>query len=288
MAHSTRQILLVLALFLASGIISVHADEMYTTTTHVTFDKNGIAPRDPVSFAMNCYGFTCQGWDCKAPGDGVKASDYASDLAFSFHATCPGYGCDVYEPYYHTERLKIDHCDIEGTVGGQPFLIRNYSMTPVPDCSWQEWMVDRGQNGNLTFSTPTPRYLECMNASYPASDACDVYLAPCDPLKDTNCTGTWMMNDSYVKSTPAWDACKEKVRSDREQCSRYLEPLNYSRYALDEQGMPSQRSCELRITLPSDTRTGNISTGTVSDTANRTTPADGIFCFLNRLLGGIC
>lgn len=278
-----------LIFLLLFGIVSVHADEMYSTTTHVTFEKNGTGPRDPVSFTMNCYGYTCQRWDCGAPGDDASASDHASDPAFSFHATCPGYGCDVYEPYYHVERLRIDHCDIEGSVGEHPFLIRNYSTTPIPNCSWQDLMMIGSESGTYSYVTETSQYRECMNASYLASEACDEYFAPCDPLKDTECSGNWMVNGSYVKSTPEWDLCMEIAKSERRQCTDYLEPINYSQYVLDERGKPAQRFCELRISLPPDTGFGNDSRSRASTgIEGQADSGTGLFCFLNRIFGGTC
>jgi hypothetical protein len=122
-----------LAIVLVLCVIPVSADISIPTLTNVFFERNGTPVNESVSFTMNCYGTACRpSEDCwnKRVQDATPQNE---SVVFSFSATCPSYGCKIYEPYYLNYR-HITRCDIEGDHNGAKFLLRNFSSTPDPNC----------------------------------------------------------------------------------------------------------------------------------------------------------
>jgi hypothetical protein len=121
----------VLALALVGWCLSLsaHADISTPTLTTVYFEQNGQPYNKPVRFTVKCYGYSMwpPDFEIKEPGT------YTPKLVYSFHATCPHYGCQIDEPYYLNYR-HIDRCDLEGETAERQFTIANYDSTPVADC----------------------------------------------------------------------------------------------------------------------------------------------------------
>ncbi|MDY6953697.1 MAG: hypothetical protein SWE60_19490 [Thermodesulfobacteriota bacterium] len=105
-----------------------YADIIFPTTTHVYFTRDGEPHDKPVDFTINCYGYWA--YDEWRGGAALSPGTYTPELVFSFSASCPGYGCEVYEPFYLNYR-HIDYCDCVGQTEGKPFLISDYGSLPV-------------------------------------------------------------------------------------------------------------------------------------------------------------
>ena len=114
----------------------VNADVAMPTVTNVYFEKDGKPYDKPVSFTVNCYGYS---W---SPGPVIMKipGTYTPEKVFSFSATCPKYGCKIYENYYLNYR-HIDYCDLEGQADGKQFKIEKYSTNPISNCreNLEEW-----------------------------------------------------------------------------------------------------------------------------------------------------
>jgi len=122
------KILLFAGIFLIL-ISFVSADIVTPTVTNMYFEKNGVAVNENVDFSIKCYGYSYP------PGpDPEKASgSYTPEEVFGFSATCPEYGCKVYENYYLNYR-HIDYCSLEAEVDGESFVIEDFGDSPVLDC----------------------------------------------------------------------------------------------------------------------------------------------------------
>lgn len=108
---------------------SASADIMTPTVTRVYFEQDGRPYDKPVSFAVNCFGYNWR------PGEAEKKrGSYVPEKVFSFSATCPSYGCKIYENYYLNYRV-IDYCNLEGETGEKKFKIEKYANTPAPNCT---------------------------------------------------------------------------------------------------------------------------------------------------------
>jgi hypothetical protein len=105
-----------------------YADLVFPTTTYVYFTRDGEPHDKPVDFTINCYGYwTYDKWRRIVD---IPPGTYTPELVFSFSATCPEYGCEIYEPYYLNYR-HIDYCDCVGETEGEAFVISNYGSSPV-------------------------------------------------------------------------------------------------------------------------------------------------------------
>lgn len=123
--------LLFVVVFAVTTSISF-ADISYPTTTKVYFTKDGKPFNGKVEYTVNCYGYV-QWFDSpdKEPGS------YIPESVYSYSATCPSYGCEIDENYYHNY-THIDYCDLTGKASGQPFEIKNFAKTPAPECKGVE------------------------------------------------------------------------------------------------------------------------------------------------------
>ncbi|MDO8873609.1 MAG: hypothetical protein Q7V05_12910 [Methanoregula sp.] len=145
--------------------LPVSADEAKPTITHVYFEKGGVPYNGSVHYTVKCYGYqTARGvlpYQTPKPGE-----THTREMVYSYSATCPGYGCTIYEPYYHVDRKRIDRCDLEGTTNGNTFWINNFSTLPYTRCnglfrpySSIKWNTTR------TYYYPTPEYQSCQHVA---------------------------------------------------------------------------------------------------------------------------
>lgn len=285
----------IMSLLLLSGFAC--ADEIYPTITNVFFEKDGLPFHEPTTFTMNCYGVACEDWACRGPRDNRDPTQYSTDLAYSYHASCPDYGCIIYEPYYHAERLKIDHCDVEGTAGSNPFIIRNYSLSPIPNCT-EIHPFDIGK-GYDKYYRVTPEFTRCENDTRRKAVRCDQYVVPCEPGKDYEC-GYWVVDGKNVKKTPSYRACMDTIDRERVDCDQFLKKIdpatmimwNYSGYGKS----PAMRSCDLRFSIPSSGQAtalnqsipGLIPGAPISTTIHYQSPVESLYCRILQFLGGRC
>jgi len=280
-------ILCALAIVVVLCVIPVSADVTFPTLTNVFFERNGTPVNESVSFTMNCYGTACYPsqdcWEQPVP----NRTPQNESVVFSFSATCPTYGCKIYEPYYLNYR-HIDRCDIEGDQSGEKFLIHNFSSTPDPNCTS---VRDVGMYDGKDYVRVTPEYRNCSDRMGDGMENCTQYLEPVPKEKEAyflqSHFPTMRIDGVLYNETPEFNQCvsrNDKKRAVKmEECSRYLEKINRSDMILDPNGHPVMRVCELRVPLSSPIAPGNES---ISGSPDTTSFSHGIFSFLNRIFGG--
>ncbi len=299
---------LVMAAFLHSP---VSADIMTPTTTHVFFEKDGAPYNGTVQFTVNCYGHFDYPWIPRTTVAQEKKTT-EKEVIFSYSATCPEYGCIIFESYYLNYRA-IDTCDLQGTAGGIPFIVHDFTRTPWPDNCTELHQFDIGK-GNGGYYRATPAFTECENASYAASDLCDTYTIPCGPVVDIQC-GNRVAGGRLVNDTEKARTCREEADQKRRACDGYLEKLDPSAMVMWKnnvtgQSEPAMRSCEMRLTIPSDNKTSattplvspiqGITTGPDRPgreitygtravvTAQSHNPVESLYCTLLNIFGAKC
>jgi hypothetical protein len=238
----------------------VSGDMLVPTNTHVFFEMDGQPYNDSVQYTVSCYGYR---W---SPGSGPVSSgttspDKEPEVVFSYSATCPEYGCTIYETYYLNYR-QITSCDLEGITREGSFTQRNFSNTPMPDCTFpRQFDIVSGKN---EYYRETPDYRQCLNESFIAADLCDQFLAGCDPGSDPEC-GNWIRDGRYVTDTNESRACRNNADLNRRACDTYLEKVDPSTLIMwydnnTRNEYPADRICEQRFVIPSHhnlAQTGN-------------------------------
>ena len=115
--------------FVALAANLVFADVATPTLTKVYFEQDGQAVHEEVEYTVTCDGYH-QGFDEPDPVDPTI------ETVFTYSATCPDSGCNVYENYY-MNYMVINSCELVGTRGDDTFTI-SIGDTPVPeDCSYE-------------------------------------------------------------------------------------------------------------------------------------------------------
>ena len=266
----------------------VSADEIYPTITHVFFDRDGVPFNGSVHYTVNCYGVNYFGKaEPAAPAHNATPSP---DIVYSYSATCPEYGCIIYEPY-HLNYLSTDRCDVTGTAGGNPFTIANFSDTPIPDCTeLQPYTIGGGRGGG--YYNGTPEYDACVNETRRHRDQCDQYLAACDPLNDPAC-GNREIDGKKVKETPSYRACMDTADREKTDCDKYLKKVDPSTFVMWKDPAtgseaPARRACELRLTVPSDTLKPMATTSPVIPAAYPKSPVESLYCSILSIFGARC
>jgi hypothetical protein len=268
----------------------VSADIITPTTTHVFFEKDGVPYNGTVQFTVNCYGHFDYPWIPRTTVIQQKATP-EKEVIYSYSATCPKYGCAIYESYYLNYRA-IDTCDLEGVAEDTSFIVKNFTRNPQPkNCtSLQQFDIAKGYDG---YFRTTPEYKQCENASYAAIELCDTYTIPCGPVVDIQC-GNRIVAGSLVNDTEKARTCREAADQNRSACDAYLEKVDPSTMilwnnTLTGQYEPAGRICTAHYTLPS----GNTSSGQVFvpplQVAHIEMKDTGSFwCWIVRVFGGRC
>ncbi len=176
------------------------ADIIQPTETTIYFERNGQPWNQPVDYTVKCYGYS---W---TPGPPVEKEPgtYTPEEVFTYSASCPGYGCKIYENYY-TNYRHMDYCDLEGTTLGQSFKISNYADRPVSGCTHIS-EVARLDDGK--YYKRLDGWEDCMEANDYEYERCSQYIVevpiseiPMDdkghPIEVT-CTSRFQMPDSVT------------------------------------------------------------------------------------------
>jgi len=282
---------------LALLIISAGADEITPTLTHVFFDKDGVPYNGSVKFTVECYGYVWRSWDGSSPEDQMAKGNHSSELVYTYSASCPSYGCTIYEPYYHAERLIVDHCDLKGQGGGQDFTLQNFSLSPTPPCT-DLHQVDIGK-GRDQYYRITPEYSRCVNDTWRKRFQCDHYLVSCNTTNDIECGNLVGDDGHYVKETPSYRACMDTVYREQADCDQFLNKIEPATLILwidpitgQEEG-PVIRNCTARFTIPSSgqvtptDRIAGATTGVPTLVRNRS-PVEAFYCSIQEFFGGRC
>jgi len=253
---------IILTGFLILGLLCcpVNGDVLVPTNTHVFFEKDGQPYNDSVQYTVSCYGYR---WSpgSRPVSSGTTSPDNDPEGVFSYSATCPEYGCTIYETYYLNYR-QITSCDLEGITRDGDFTLRNFSNTPIPDCTYSRQIdIVSGKN---EYYRETPAYRQCLNESFVAADLCDQFLAECNPGADPEC-GNWIRDGRYVTDTNESRTCRNNADLNRRACDTYLEKVDPSTLIMwhdyhTGNEYPADRVCEQRFVIPSDnnlTQNGN-------------------------------
>jgi hypothetical protein len=272
-------------------------DTLVPTNTHVYFEKNSQPFNESVQFTVSCYGYRCDWNSCSVPAGTKDISETAHAVIYSYSATCPGYGCIIYEPFYLNYR-HIDRCDLEGVTREENFTLQNFSITPLPQCTdLQQFDIGKGYD---EYYRVTPEFSRCENESRAASDLCNQYVVPCSPTADKDC-GNWIVEDTYVKDSPKSRACREEADQKRHACEVYLNKVDPSSMVMWKNNYtgkeePAMRTCELRFTIPSsgqvttqDQRIPGVTIGEpVSATIHHRSPVESLYCSILNFFGIRC
>lgn len=210
--------ILFVLLLLISAIPPVSADVSLPSITHVYFEKDGAPVHDSIRYTVNCYGHYEYPWMPQITA-AVENGSSRIDVIYTYTATCPEYGCTVYEPYYLNYRV-IDSCDIEGEAGGEYFMIKNFSDTPLPpDCTdLQPFHIMTGPR------TRNPEYESCINLSEPKYESCTALMTECRPDVDTDCVES---GGRMITETPASIACYQEALNATRACDPLRNPDEY-------------------------------------------------------------
>jgi hypothetical protein len=284
--HFPARIVLSCIVLLAYAVMPASADISIPTNTYVYFEQSGVPYNGSVQYSVTCYGYTAY------PGSPAFSSNTApentSETVFSYSASCPVYGCTVYEPYYLNYR-HINRCDLSGTAGNRSFVITNFAATPMPSNCTMLHPFDMAR-GNGDYYRITPEYLACENETYKESDLCEQFLTECNPTKDKGC-GNRIINDTYVKDTPESIACRDAVDKNRTACDVYLKKVDPStmiqyRDSWTGEMEPAMRACEQHFTIPAPS--GNATPSAQSPAAGRRGPVESLYCGILSLFGAGC
>jgi len=272
---------------LACAVMPANADISIPTNTYVYFEQGGAPYNGSVQYTVTCYGYTAY------PGSPSFSShtppENTSETVYSYSASCPGYGCVVYEPYYLNYR-HIERCDLSGTAGNRSFSVANFASTPMPSNCTMLHPFDIGKRLGEYYNT-TPEYNACINATYEESDRCDQFVTECSPTKDKGC-GNWFINDTYVKDTPKSIACRDAASKNRTACEVYLQKVDPSTMVMYRdnwtgQIIPAERVCEQHFTIPVP-GAGNATPAVQNVNTGGRGPVESLYCSLLSLFGAGC
>ncbi len=139
-------------------IVPAHADMITPAITHVFFEKGGVPYNGSVQYSVNCYGYF-MGY----PPVTKSPDSYQPELIFRYSATCPGYGCGIYQPYYYYGHS--DWCDLEGQTENESFEIRNFSSYPYTRCDFVWDRVEKQWGNTREYYYHTPEYSLCRQVT---------------------------------------------------------------------------------------------------------------------------
>lgn len=168
---------LIVSLFIGVSIVS-YADVLSPTITTVYFEDGGVPITEEVEYEVTCYGYVEYPW-AEETGEEVPEQEYGP--VWSYEATCPEYGCEIYESYYLNYKV-IDRCDIEGTYGDETFKIEDYASSPVPALcnSLQQFDMSTGEN----YYNFADGYHECLAETDYDFETCQDQYAVLIPPED--------------------------------------------------------------------------------------------------------
>ncbi len=144
---------------------AVFADISTPTVTNVYFTVDGEPYDDPLEYTVTCYGYSYP------PGEPPQVESYTPEKVFSYHASCPEYGCKIYEDYYLNYR-HIDYCDMEVVTADKVFTLDQYANSPVPECeSVHQWDISNADGYHRT----TEGYWDCVRGDSDRSICDDLF-----------------------------------------------------------------------------------------------------------------
>jgi hypothetical protein len=231
MKFSGNRFFLVCFLALIFMAVPVYGDLATPTITHVYFTKDGIPWHESVRYTVSCYGFngwnpTYQFYQRPAAGEPGHTGE-----VFRYSATCPDFGCTIYEPYYHVRYMDIDWCDLGGETRGTTFTVRNFSTRPFSTCTGMPeippYPSDYPQPG--TYLQYTPEYYACDFHSRHANMSVSVQhrvFVSCDLANDTDCFTELLPDGRPLRLVSENSTMRNATALDQQHLVQYLETCN--------------------------------------------------------------
>ncbi len=173
MKNVLRLSLVVSAFF--SFAMFAYADVAVTTETTVNFTKDGKPVEGKVDYEVTCYGYSSY------PGEEdflteKEPGTYTPEKVYSYSASCPSFGCKIYEGYYLNYKY-IDYCDLKGTYNGEDFELKNFAKSPVPQCDdFQQYDEATWDSEGGVYYKHTDEYDQCLEDSDYDFDGCEQYM----------------------------------------------------------------------------------------------------------------
>ncbi|MFH1284467.1 MAG: S-layer homology domain-containing protein [Candidatus Peregrinibacteria bacterium] len=146
--------------------LSANADMVSPTGTNVYFSIENVPYNSNVEYTIDCYGYTYSfdSWEEKEPGT------YTPEVVYSYSASCPEYGCTIYEPYYLNYR-NLDYCNLTANTQDGEYFLEKFASTPVPTCEYiSQYDIYTGEN----YYRLTGEYDTCIDQGGSYSD-CENY-----------------------------------------------------------------------------------------------------------------
>jgi len=200
----------------------VAGDLIIPTITYVFFEKDGHPYHEPVHFTVNCFGHCTRS---TSRSQQMAERQSPPSIVFHYSATCPDYGCAIYEPY-HTN-CDIDRCILVGETRGSSFEIPNVSIQPeLNDCTQLPLKETYFPiNGTMEFLGEyyyqTPEYAACRNQEL-------------NPLENSTVIVRFFSRCNSI----AGNGCMNLIDGMgpvRESSPRLIVPLNRSEFPADTQ-----------------------------------------------------
>ena len=182
--------ILIITLYLC-GLASITgiacADEAIPTVNHVYFFRDGAPYNESVTFTVKCYGIPTEPYYTPgAPMPVYRTRNITEpELQGSFSASCPSFGCMIYESYRRFKFNMFERCDLEGETRGENFVLRNITL-PV------QYGLPSCQNIPMTITLNGSRYYqsdEWYDCTRPNHDTSvrKIFYVSCDPAKEYGC-----------------------------------------------------------------------------------------------------
>lgn len=207
------------------------ADLMMPTITHVFFEKDGGPYHGSVDYTVTCYGYTNPGWPSAYTT--LTPGTYEPREVYQYSATCPDYGCTVYEPYYYKPNI-LDWCDIAINTGQSEYTIRNFSTRPYTYCTHlpNPEVLFPNRTGGVFYLTP--EYRNCRAYQYYTNRTGRNWtiehrvFVTCDPDSEPGCISLFpysqpvreiLLNRSQF-ADPVW------ARMDERHLLKYFDSCN--------------------------------------------------------------
>jgi hypothetical protein len=259
---------IILLFFVSARLTNIKADTYTPTVTDVFFTLAGKPYYGEVKYTMDCYGYEY------SPG-GTEEPDYNEDgslnappnikyeptKVYSYKATCPIYGCEIYESYYeYYKYTHFDYCDISGEANGKEFSVKNVAKKPFTSCNTEKYFpYIEGEK----FVKQTPEYESCIeNIDYNTSD-CDEYLVKCigtNASTDICIQGKGTHTIDGVEVVPdaqgQYKACVKKASDlfnlEKSTCDVYLQEVPLEEISFTDDCEVVTNHCTLKANLPSN------------------------------------
>ncbi|MFA5267398.1 MAG: hypothetical protein WC379_05460 [Methanoregula sp.] len=122
----------------------------------------------------------------------MAPGSYEPSEVYRYSASCPDYGCTVFEPYYYEPNI-IDRCDLNVTTGSSVHTILNFSTLPYTHCTHLPTpeVLFPNRTGGVFYLTP--EYMNCHAFHYYSDHTSRNWtierrvFVTCDPDSEPGC-----------------------------------------------------------------------------------------------------